>query len=152
MRANLTLLPVGLLLAAMLARRTSSFELSRAGGLATSAPLLAALFGLTTFALLGVPGTSGFAGDVVALAGSYERFPAATATAALGLIVAAVYGLDAMRRAFHGPPLATGADLGWRERALVVPLLALVVILGVAPGLLTDRIADEALPAVETAP
>jgi NADH:ubiquinone oxidoreductase subunit 4 (subunit M) len=40
-------------------------------------------------------------------------------------------------------------DLGWRERALVAPLLALVILLGVAPTLLTDRIPSDALPAVE---
>jgi NADH-quinone oxidoreductase subunit M len=138
-----------LLVAAMIARRTSSFALSRAGGLASSAPALAALFTLTTFAAIGLPGTSGFSGTVVALAGAYERFPAATAVAALVFAVAAVAGLGAVRRAFHGPPLASGAELRWRERLLVVPLLALVVALGVAPRALTDRIGDETLPSVD---
>jgi NADH-quinone oxidoreductase subunit M len=147
--SNGLVIATALLLAAMLARRTSSFALSRAGGLVASTPILAALFGATTLAMIGLPGTSAFAGDVVALAGSYERFPAATATAALGLIAAAAYGLGAMRRAFQGPPLATGMDLRRRERALVAPLLTLIVLLGIAPGLLSDRIPDDALPALE---
>ena len=137
------------LLAAMVARRTSSFALSRAGGLAAATPVLAALFTLTVFAAVGVPGTSGFAGDAVALAGAYERFPAATGAAALVFIIASVSGLRAVRRAFNGPPLATGADIKWREQLLVVPLLLLVVALGVAPRVLTDRIADEALPSLD---
>lgn len=137
------------LLAAMVARRTSSFALSRAGGLAASTPALAILFTLTAFAAIGVPGTSGFAGQAVALAGAYERFPAATVVAAFVFVVASVYALGVLRRAFHGPPLASGADVRWRERLLVVPLLVLVVALGVAPRALTDRIADDALPSVD---
>jgi NADH-quinone oxidoreductase subunit M len=138
-----------LLLAGMVALRTRSFAASRAGGLAASAPVLAMLFTLTVCAGIGLPGTSGFAGQLLALAGAYERFPAAAAAAAGVFIVAAVYGLVAVRRVFHGPPLVTAADLGWRERALVAPLLALVMVLGIAPTLLTDRIPSDALPAVE---
>jgi len=138
-----------LLLAGMVALRTKSFAFSRAGGLAASTPLLAMLFTLTVFAAIGLPGTSGFAGQFLALAGAYERFPAATAAAAGVFIGGAVFGLVPVRRVFHGPPLTTGRDLGWRERALVAPLLALVILLGVAPTLLTDRIPSDALPAVE---
>ena len=138
-----------LLLAAMLAQRTSSFALSKAGGLAASAPMMASLFALTAFALTAIPGTSGFAGVAVALAGTFERFPAAAAAATLVLIVSAVYGIGAVRRAFHGPPLSSGADLRWREHLLVVPLLALVVALGVAPRILLDRIPDDVLPSMD---
>jgi NADH-quinone oxidoreductase subunit M len=137
------------LLAAMVARRTSSFALSRAGGLAASAPVLTAFATLAVVAAIGVPGTSGFAGEVVALAGTYERFPAAAIAATLVVIVAAVYGLGAIRRAFHGPPLVTGVDLAWSERLLLVPLLALIVAVGVAPRAITDRVPDESLPSVE---
>lgn len=137
------------LLAAMLARRTSSFAMSRAGGVAASAPVLATLSTLAVIAAVGVPGTSGFAGEFLSLVGTYERYPAAAMAATLVVIVAAVYGLRFIRRAFHGPPLATGADLAWHERLLVVPLLALVIVVGVAPRLVTDRVSDDALPAVE---
>lgn len=137
------------LLAAMLARRTSSFALSRAGGLAASAPVLTALSTLAVVAAVGVPGTSGFAGEFLSLAGTYERYPEAATFATLVVIVAAVYGLGFLRRAYHGPPLATGADLAWHERMLVVPLLVLVIAVGVAPRLVTDRVADDTLPATE---
>jgi NADH:ubiquinone oxidoreductase subunit 4 (subunit M) len=69
--------------------------------------------------------------------------------AALVLVASAVYALGAVRRVFHGPPLASGADLRWRERLLVIPLLVLVVALGVAPRALTDRIGDDALPSAD---
>ena len=141
-----------LLLATMLAARTSSFALSRAGGVAASAPVLAAFSLVATLAVMGVPGTSGFAGVLLALAGSYERFPAAAIATTLVLIVSAVYGAEAMRRAYHGPPLVTVRDVGWRERVVVAPLLALIIVVGLAPRLVTDRIGDEALPAVQVTP
>ena len=140
------------LLAAMLARRTSSFALSRAGGLAASAPVLTAFSTLAVIAAIGVPGTSGFVGEFLSLAGTYERYPAATITATLVVIVAAVYGLGLVRRAYHGPPLVTGADLGWRERVLVAPLLVLVLVVGAAPWIVTDHVGPEIVPAAGATP
>lgn len=137
------------LLVAMLASRTSSFALSRAGGLAASAPVLTAFSTLAVVAAIGVPGTSGFAGEFTVLAGTYERFPAAAAAATLVVIVAAIYGLGMLRRAYHGPPLVSGVDLAWRERLLVIPLLVLIVAVGVAPRVVTDRIPDDVLPSAE---
>lgn len=137
------------LLVAMLASRTSSFALSRAGGLAASTPVLAAFSTLAVVAAIGVPGTSGFVGEFTILAGTFERFPAAASIATLVVVVAAMYGLGMLRRAYHGPPLATGIDLSWRERLLVIPLLVLVLVVGAAPRAITDRISDDALPSVE---
>ena len=70
----------------------------------------------------------------------------------LVLIVSAVYGAEAMRRAYQGPPLVTVRDVGWRERVVVAPLLALIIVVGLAPRLVTDRIGDNALPAVQVTP
>jgi NADH-quinone oxidoreductase subunit M len=141
-----------LLVGAAVARRVRSYSLSRAGGLASSTPVLAGCATLAACAAVGVPGTSGFAGTVIILAGAYERFPAAVAVAAFALVIAAVYALRAIRRAFHGAPTASGRDLAWRERALIVPLLALVIALGVVPHVVTDRIPDDVLPRVQPQP
>lgn len=141
-----------LLLALLLARRTHSFSLARAGGLAAPAPVLAGLSTIAVLAWAGAPLTSGFAADVSVLAGAYARFPAAAVTAALALVITAYAGTRVLRRAYHGPPLASGSDLGWRERLLVIPLLVLVVSLGVAPGIVTDRLPDDVLPSTGTFP
>lgn len=140
------------LLATMIARRTSSFSLARAGGLAATTPVLAAFSTLAVVALIGVPGTSGFAGEFVSLAGTYERYPAAAAVATLVVVVAAVYGLRLIARAFHGPPLAVGRDLAWRERALVAPLLVLVLVVGTVPWIVTDRVPADQLPVAGSTP
>jgi len=128
------------LLAGMLAARTGGFDLGRAGGLGASAPIFAACFTLAVAAAIGVPGTSGFAGEFLILAAAFARYPAAGAVATMVVIVAAVYGLGLLRRAFAGPPTRTVRDLGWRERGLVVPLLALILALGVAPRLVSDLV------------
>jgi NADH-quinone oxidoreductase subunit M len=128
------------LLAGMLATRTGGFALSRAGGLAASAPILAAFFTLAITAAIGVPGTSGFAGEFLILAATTARYPIAGALATLVVIVAAIYGLGLLRRAFSGPAHRAVADLGWRERGLVLPLLALVLVLGIAPRLVSDLV------------
>jgi NADH-quinone oxidoreductase subunit M len=135
------------LLAGMLAARTGGFELGRDGGIGATAPVLAACFTLAVVGAIGVPGTSGFAGEFLVLAATFARYPAAGALATTVVVVAAVYGLGLLRRAFVGPPLRAVADLSWRERGLVIPLLVLVVVLGVAPRLVSDLVPGGAAPA-----
>jgi NADH-quinone oxidoreductase subunit M len=62
---------------------------------------------------------------------------------ASGAILAAVYLLWAYQRVFHGEPEgenATMPDMTWRERGIMLPLLALIVFLGVYPKPVIDRI------------
>src|SRR5207247_889997 len=147
--SNGLVIAAALVLAGAIARRTSSFSIADAGGLAASAPALAACFTITVLALVALPGTSGFAGTLLVLVGAYERVPASTAAASLAWIVFAVFTLGALRRVFHGPPLARGADLRAIEALVVGPILALVILLGVVPRVLNDRIPDNALPSAE---
>ena len=139
-----------LVLAAQLARRAGSPAIARAGGLAASSPTLAAVATFAVLAAVGIPGTSAFAADYLVLVGSAERFPIATGVAAFVLVASAVWGARFLRRALGGPPLARGPDLSWRERALVLPLLLLVVAIGAAPRALTDRIPADAIPTLES--
>jgi NADH-quinone oxidoreductase subunit M len=62
---------------------------------------------------------------------------------ATGVILAAVYLLWAYQRVFHGEPEgenATIPDMTWRERGVMLPLVALIVFLGVYPKPVLDRI------------
>jgi NADH-quinone oxidoreductase subunit M len=63
--------------------------------------------------------------------------------AASGVILAALYLLWAYQRVFHGTPTgenATIPDMTWRERGVMLPLLAAIVFLGVYPKPVLDRI------------
>jgi len=138
---------------AAVADRSSSFLFSRTGGLGASAPRLAAVGALVALAATGVPGSAAFAGDVLAIAGTYERFPAAAVIAAAALVLQAACAAAFIRRALDGPRLAeTSRDAGWRETALVGVLLAAIFVVGLVPRVVTDRIGDEVLPAVEVTP
>src|SRR6185503_9469827 len=75
-----------LLMTSWLARRSSSFLITRAGGIAASAPTLAGIGTIIVLAATGVPGSAGFAGMVLAIAGAYERYPAAAIVALLAAI------------------------------------------------------------------
>lgn len=135
------------LLAAALARRLGDHSFGP-GGLSAGAPVFVSFMTLAIVAAIGVPGTSGFAGEFLILAAAVERFPGAGAVATLVVIGAAVYGLSFLRNAFFGPVSITGSDLGWRERGLLIPVLVLVFVLGVAPRLVTDL----AVPPTASAP
>jgi NADH-quinone oxidoreductase subunit M len=135
---------------AFVTRRTRSASLAHSSGLAVSSPALAALTTLAVFAVVGVPGTSGFVADYLVLAGAYERFPAATVVVALVFVASAIWAARFARRVFHGPPLARAQDLRWREAAVIVPLVVLSIAIGVAPRVITDRVPADVLPALES--
>jgi NADH-quinone oxidoreductase subunit M len=134
------------LLAMSLARRIGSFDFGP-GGLAPRAPILTSLFGFAILAAIGVPGTSGAPGELLILAATFARSPAIGLLATLVVVVAAAYGLRLLRAVFFGPSAERGSDLGWRERAVIVPLLVLIVAIGVAPRAVGD-LADRRVPAV----
>ena len=126
-------------LAAALARRLGSFDVG-SGGLAARAPVLTSLFVIAILAAIGVPGTGGAPGEILILAAAFARSAGVGLLAAVTVVISAVYGAGLVRSIFFGPASERGTDLGWRERALVIPLLLLVIALGVAPSFVTDLV------------
>jgi NADH-quinone oxidoreductase subunit M len=129
------------LLAAALARRVGSFGFGP-GGMGTRAPVLMALFVLAILGLVGVPGTSGAPGQLSILAAAFAVSPGIGLLASLVPVVIAACGAGVLRAVFFGAPAARRWDLGWRERGLVIALIALAVAVGVVPrsvGDLADR-------------
>jgi NADH-quinone oxidoreductase subunit M len=89
-------------------------------------------------AAIGVPGTSGAPGELLILAAAFARAPGIGALAVLVIVLSAGYCLALLRSVLSGPGDVRHADIGWRDRALVIPLLALVVAIGVAPRAIGD--------------
>ena len=92
---------------------------------------------------IGLPGLNGFVGEFLILIGSFptRRWWAVVAT--FGVVLAAVYLLWAYQRVFHGEPDDENAGVGdmtLREGAVMAPLLALIVFLGVFPRPVLERI------------
>lgn len=112
-------------------------------GLQRPAPILAAFFTVAMMASVGLPGLNSFVGEFLVLAGTFltHRWWAVAATA--GVILAAVYLLWAFQQAFHHAPRPIDErtrDLGWREVAVMLPLVGLFVFLGVYPQPVLSRI------------
>ena len=74
------------------------------GGLWASVPRLSALGVFFAVASLGLPGLANFAGEFLVLFGAFGEHPLPTVVAALGMVIAAVYSLALLQRAFYGRP------------------------------------------------
>ena len=119
--------------------RMHTREIAFYGGVVNRMPIYAAVFMLFTMGNVGLPGTSGFVGEILTLSGTYgaATWPAIIATS--GVILSAVYALTLYRRVVFGtmqnPALATISDMGAREIAIFLPLILGTLILGFQPGL-----------------
>ncbi len=124
--------------------RVHTRDIAAYGGLVSRMPVYAVLFMLFTMANVGLPGTSGFVGEILTLVGAFSASTWAAAGAALGMIFSAVYMLTLYRRTVFGelntdnPAVATIADVNMKELVCLVPLALGVLLLGVRPGLVFD--------------
>jgi NADH-quinone oxidoreductase subunit M len=145
----------------MLISRGGSRQIRDYGGVAAKAPVLAGVFLLAGLASLALPGTNSFVSEFLVLIGSFRSQPVFTINATTGMILAALYILLMYQRTMQGPPAgvllvqddesvapAPGGstavltaprrtlrvlDLDRREIAVVAPLVALIILLGVYP-------------------
>jgi NADH-quinone oxidoreductase subunit M len=108
------------------------------GGIARTVPLFATLLTLVSLSSIGVPGTNGFVGEFLVLVGSFQTHPLLAVVSATAVIFAAAYLLWAIQRILFNPldkpENAHVADLNRRELALMAPLVAAIIWLGVYPA------------------
>jgi NADH-quinone oxidoreductase subunit M len=141
-------------LVGMLYERRHTRLLSDYGGLARVTPKLAAAFTITAFASIGLPGLNGFIGEFLVLIGSFGRFPVAVGIATTVVIFSAAYLLIAVQRVFFNPitkPENEGlVDATPRELAVLIPLIAAMVWMGLYPQPILRRTEAAARRYVET--
>jgi len=117
--------------------RLHTREISRYGGLSINMPRYAVLFMLFTMASIGLPGTSGFVGEFLSLAGIYEVSSWVALVCTTGIILGAGYMLWLYRRVAFGEQknadAAAMSDLSGRELWLLAPIAAVVLWMGVYP-------------------
>jgi len=131
-------------LVGMIYERRHTRQIAELGGIQRVAPVFAGVFMVVMLSSIGLPGLNGFVGEFLVLIGTFvtRRWWAVVATA--GVILAALYLLWAYQRVFHGRAEganATFPEMTMRERAVMAPLVALIVFLGVYPQPVLDRIA-----------
>lgn len=133
------------LIAGFLVSRRGSRLIAAYGGVQKVAPVLAGTFLIAGLATLSLPGLAPFISEFLVLIGTFTRYPVLAIVAATALVLSAVYVLWMYQRLMTGPvpeELAEGQsrlrDLVPRELAVVVPLIALLLVLGVYPKPVLD--------------
>jgi len=113
------------------------------GGLAKIVPMYTFIVGIAWFASLGLPGFSGFIGEILCFLGGFQRHTWLTVAAATSVVVTAAYLLWSLQRMFLGQVNAKYlhiTDLNAREFATLVPLAVITLILGFYPMPVLDLI------------
>jgi NADH-quinone oxidoreductase subunit M len=156
------------LIASAIEARTGTRRLADFGGLATKLPWLSTVFLIVSLAALGLPGLNSFAGEFLAFLGTFQANLWQGVLATAVVVPAAWYMLRFFQGVTEGPlpergPVATALapatapsrgnrgrhgraattpllDLRPAEAWILLPLVALIIVLGVAPGLLVSRL------------
>ncbi|WP_058300319.1 complex I subunit 4 family protein [Gorillibacterium timonense] len=154
------------LLVGSLCERTGTTELAKLSGLASSIPFISGILLFAGLASLGLPGLSGFVGELLVFVGLSGSYKAIAAVGLLGLVLAAAYMLRAVLAMTFGPPGdeaprtvggsgviapngggAASASGGprYRDARLIeaVPMIILttfILLLGVYPGMISHTV------------
>ncbi len=131
-------------------------DLRKLGGLARQVPIIAVIFSVAGLASLGLPTTSGFAAEFLVFLGSFSSavvpgIKVYTIIAVLGVVVTAGYILWMLQKVFYGPVLeqynhAHDADV--IERVYMFAFVAVIMLVGIYPAILTDIIKMGVLPII----
>jgi NADH-quinone oxidoreductase subunit M len=136
------------LIVGMIYERRHTRQISEFGGLASSMPWFSAFFVIASLSSIGLPFLNGFVGEFLIMLGTWLSNAIAhpwiaTMFASTGVIWAAVYMLWMLQRVVFGPlknpANARLRDLSAREIGLLVPLLILMLVMGVYPGMFLKR-------------
>ncbi len=140
-------------LVGMIYERRHSRMVADFGGLARVVPAFAAVLTLVSLSSIGLPGTNGFVGEFLVLLGTFRTHALAAGIATTGVIFAACYLLWALQRVIYYPLEKEEnrklTDLTRREWVVLVPLLAVILWLGLAPGPVLRRMEPSARHFIE---
>jgi NADH-quinone oxidoreductase subunit M len=141
------------LMIGMVYDRTHTRQIAQLSGLANQVPVIATLMAFASFASMGLPGLSGFVGEFLSLLGAWTSpalGPWAVLLGAVGVLLGAAYILWMLQRVVFGEPsdaVSGQADISLRELSTVLPLVALIVVIGVYWGALL-RFTDPVMTAL----
>lgn len=126
----------------VLYNRLHTREISSYGGVVTRMPVFALFFMLFTMSSIGLPGTGGFVGEMLTMAGFFKVSKLLTAFSALGIILGAAYMLRLYARVMFGdiknPAVEKMKDIFLHEKIIFIPLALFTVFLGIYPSFFTD--------------
>jgi len=113
------------------------------GGLRKPAPVFAGLMGFALFSSLGLPGLNGFVGEFLIFRGVFPLSWVSATISVLGLLITAAVILTVIQKVFTGPVperWASFPDLHPSERLAMAPVIAVMILIGLVPQLITDSV------------
>jgi NADH-quinone oxidoreductase subunit M len=120
--------------------RTHTRNLDEFGGLFPLVPVYGGILIFTSMASLGLPGLNGFVSEFLVVRGSLPLLPVFTAISMIGLLFTGAYVLKGLKKVLHGPLNEHWAygehkltEINTREILVMVPLMALILIIGIWP-------------------
>jgi NADH-quinone oxidoreductase subunit M len=135
------------LLVGILYEQTHDREIAHMGGLNARLPYYASMFGLFTFASIGLPGLSGFIGEFLVILGTFQYNGLVAGATMVVVVFSAVYMLWMFQRVFFTVPSdwmrqhwSRLRDMSRGEWWALAPLIVLVVAMGVYPGPILELI------------
>jgi len=137
-------------------QETGTLDMDKMGGFLKKMPFIGSAFLIAAMAGCGLPGFANFIGEAMTLFAAWQSLPAVTSFAVWGgLVIAAVYMLRAVRDILHGP---VPADMegardaqGWWRKLPFALLFTALLLFGVWPRLLTEKITPAAREIVRMA-
>ena len=124
--------------------RMHTRQISDYGGVSNVMPNYAIVFMVFILASVGLPGTSGFVGEILVLIGIFKTNYLVAFFAATGVVLSACYSLSLYRRVCFGEitndKVKVLKDMNYSEFITLMPLLILVILLGVYPNIILDTI------------
>jgi NADH-quinone oxidoreductase subunit M len=120
-------------------RRTNTHNLSELGGITKNTPNLTVYFIVIMLGSVALPLTNGFVGEFLLLKGLFEYNIIVAAIAGTTIILGAIYMLRLVQKSMFGGEVtltSTFTDLTFSEKATLLPIALLVIILGIAPNYL----------------
>ncbi len=129
------------ILLGVLYERYGSYDMRVYGGLAAKLPWMVTAFVVTTLSVIGLPMLNGFVGEFLVFSGSMQIYGHHhafwTALATTGVILTAAYMLSMIQKVFYGnfglkSGSITAPDLDAREHLAVCPLIAIMLVMGLA--------------------
>ena len=122
--------------------RMHTRQISFYGGLVNKMPAYATVFMFFMLASVGLPGTSGFVGELLVILGAFKVSTFIAIGASLGIILSAVYMLYLYKRIIFGvitnEKVKDILDLDLREKIILIPLLLTVFLIGIFPNIFLD--------------
>jgi NADH-quinone oxidoreductase subunit M len=141
-------------MAGLVMHNSKERDLRKLGGLARQVPIIAVVFSVAGVASLGLPTTSGFAAEFLVFVGSFTSTAVAgiklwTILGVLGVVITAGYILWMLQMVFYGPPqdkFNKTKDADILERVYMFVFVAVIMLVGIYPAILTDIIKAGVMP------